>query len=84
MRQAAESGLMAKWQRDWLSQKGLTPSARTVFHISSIVVKAASLGLNDTQGAFYISGVLMAAGIVALVLELLCRPIRNLPLHSKN
>ena len=77
MRQAAESGLMAKWQRDWLSQKGLTLSARTV-------VKAASVGLNDTQGAFYISGILMAAGIVALVLELLCRPIRNLPLHSKN
>ena len=76
MKQATESGLMAKWQRDWLSQKGLT-SARTV-------VKAASLGLNDTQGAFFISGILMAAGIVALVLELLCKPIRNLPLHSKN
>ena len=77
MKQATESGLMAKWQRDWLSKKGLSLSARTV-------VNAASLGLNDTQGAFFISGILMAAGIVTLVLELLCKPIRNLPLHSKN
>ena len=63
MRQAAESGLFTRWQKMWWPREQLCHSVKTE-------AQAASLHVDDVQGAFYLLSILIFTSLLALSLEI--------------
>ena len=70
MRQAAETGLLTKWQKMWWPREQLCHSVKTE-------AQAASLHMDDAQGAFYLLSILIFTSLLAFSFEICLRYFKS-------